>query len=302
MGKIFDALQKAAGAVETGISDRIHRQESSAPEEPQGDTANVIESLLLNPPTAGDATESQRPLQMLPLHELLVTAHHNGDRERAFAAEQYKMLRSQLLFPADRPAPRTIMVTSAIPGEGKSVVAANLAISIALGKQEYTLLVECDLRRPSLAGLFGLQNPRGLQDYLTEESELSQVLCKTAVDKLTLLPAGQAARNPYELLSSRRMMDLLEEVKNRYDDRFIILDSTPAQVAAETNVLSRFIDGVVLVIRAGKSSRKVIDETIKTIGKEKFLGVVFNGFEGQHTNRYYYKYYGGSRKKMFKLF
>jgi len=97
------------------------------------------------------------------------------------------------------------------------------------------------------------------------------------------------------------MLELLEEVKNRYDDRFIILDSTPAQVAAETSVLSRFIDGVVLVIRSGKSSRKAIHETVETIGREKFLGVVFNGFDGLDSSRYYYKYYGAKRKKMFKI-
>jgi Mrp family chromosome partitioning ATPase len=101
------------------------------------------------------------------------------------------------------------------------------------------------------------------------------------------------------------MVELLEEVKNRYKDRYIILDSTPAQVAAETNVLSKFTDGVVFVIRYGTSSRKVIQETVEQMGSEKLLGVVFNMFEGRYSKEYYYKYYGdkdGTQKKLSKFF
>jgi exopolysaccharide/PEP-CTERM locus tyrosine autokinase len=238
----------------------------------------------------------------MPMNELLVACCPDGNREFNFAAEQYKMLRSQLLFPRGRPVPKTIMVTSAIPSEGKSMVASNLAASIALCRGEHVLLVECDLRRPSLANCFGLQNSRGLAEYLLEEDELSNLLCKTAVDKLTLLPAGRLTRNPYELLASQRMFDLLDEVSKRYQDRYIIIDSTPMQVAAEISVLSNFIDGMLLVVRYGKPSRQVIQEAVDKIGKEKFLGVVFNCFEGKFSNEYYYKYYGDTRKRTSRIF
>ena len=155
---------------------------------------------------------------------------------------------------------------------------------------------------PSLARFFGFKSSRGLAEYLREEDELSNLLRKTTVDKLTLLPAGSLTRNPYELLSSQRMFDLLDEVSKRYPDRYIILDSTPVQVAAEISVLSNFIDGILLVVRYGKSSRKVIQESVEKVGKDKLLGVVFNCFEGKFSNEYYYNYYGGTGKKIFKRF
>jgi capsular exopolysaccharide synthesis family protein len=181
-------------------------------------------------------------------------------------------------------------VTSAVPSEGKSLVAANLAVSIALGRHEHVLLVEADLRRPSLVELFGLKNSRGLTEYLLEKDELSNLLYPTGIEKVTLLPGGGNTNIPSELLSSKRMIGLLKEVKSRYQDRFIIVDSSPAHVAAETEVLGRFIDGVVLVVRYGKSARTFVRQTVEKIGREKFIGVVFNGLEGKQSPGYYYNY------------
>lgn len=303
MGKIFDAIQKAASGHGTGPGPKAKAPAPTPPMETPARSQETVDSLRLKPATGGsDVTE--RSFQLLPMNELLVACRQDGGQDASFAAEQYKVLCSQIMFPADRSVPKTIMVTSAIPGEGKSVVSSNLAISIALGKNEHVLLIEGDLRRPSLARLFGLKNSRGLSDYLLEDDQLSHLLCQTRVDKLTLLPAGRLPRNPYELLSSEKMKGLLEEVRNRYDDRYIILDSTPAQVAAETRVLSKFIDGIILVVRYGKASRKVIQETVEKVGKEMVLGVVFNGLEEKHMYSYhhYYQYYGGSQKKRFKFF
>jgi exopolysaccharide/PEP-CTERM locus tyrosine autokinase len=302
MGKIFDALKKAASEQgKTGVSKAKSPLIPPREELPPVDR-EAIDSCRLQDTVQSSPTTTQRSFQWLPVDELLVTCCPDGNREFNFAAEQYKMLRSQLLFPVGRPVPRTIMVTSAVPGEGKSVVASNLAASIALCKKEHVLLLECDLRRPSLSGLFGFKSSRGLADYLMEEGDLSNLLRKTPVDKLTLLPAGSLTRNPYELLSSPKMFELLEEVSNRYPDRYIILDSTPVQVAAEITVLSKFVDGILMVVRYGKSSRKIIQESIQKVGKDKFLGVVFNCFEGKYSNEYYYKYYGESRKKIFRMF
>jgi exopolysaccharide/PEP-CTERM locus tyrosine autokinase len=336
MGKFFDALQKAASKdqenkrvmpradtdspIEAESKPATSEEQTAPPREEehrltatQEQPAPAIEQVS-KPATTEEQTaapleqenrlaetlEQPAPsLKQVPAvdPETIDSLRLEPPPEDACAAEQFKMLRSHLLFPPDRSNPRTIMVTSAIPGEGKSIVAGNLAVSIALGKQEHVLLMECDLRRPSLCNTFGLDNCRGLSDYLLEEAELSDLLCKTSVDKLTLLPGGTMTTTPYELLSSQRMIALLEEVKHRYEDRFIILDSTPAQVAAETGVLSKFVDGIVMVVRYGKTSRKVVQETMERIGQDKFLGVVFNCSEGRFLNEYYYKYYGGDRKK-----
>jgi len=302
MGKFSKALEKAAGAGRTTTASDASSQKSSPQERVLSSHQEISDSIRLKP--AGDSgAGGPQNCPLLPVHELLVGCRLDGDRKVRFAAEQYKMLCSQLLFPQNRPIPRTIMVTSAVPGEGKSVVASNLAVSIAAGKQHHVLLMECDLRRPSLCQIFGLDNNSpGISEYLQGEGQLSNFLQKTSTDNVTLLPAGQMTQNPYELLSSRKMRDLVDEVGKRYEDRYIILDSTPAQVAAETGLLSKFIDGVVLVIGCGKSSREVIQHAVKKIGKEKFLGVVFNYFEGNHTHDYYYDYYGASGKKTSRIF
>ena len=292
MGKFSDALEKAGSSTDKITRSEAKVQRLPQPEKGPARSKEMIDALRLEPDVCN----------VIPAHELLVACRQDGSQEASFAAEQYKMLRSQLLFPTDKAPPRTIMVTSAIPGEGKSTVASNLAVSISLGKKEHVLLIECDLRRPSIAKLFGMKTVKGLSSYLMEEDELSNLLHKTQIDGLTLLVGGRKPMNPYELLASQLMVDLLEEVKNRYEDRYIILDSPPVQVAAETGVLSKFVDGIVFVVRYGKSSRKVVQETLEKIDKSKLLGVVFNGFEGKYTSEYYYKYYGDSEKSFWDRF
>lgn len=291
MGKFFKALEKAAATGPTGTASEANSRKLSPQEKVLSSPEEISDSMRLKPTRDNGAT-AEHSCRLLPVHELLVSCRPDGDRKVKFAAEQFKMLSSQILFPQGRPIPRTILVTSAVPGEGKSVVASNLAVSIAAGKQQNVLLMECDLRRPSLCQIFGLDNNcTGISEYLQGEEQLSNFLRKTTIDNLTLLPAGRMTKNPYELLSSKKMRDLVEEVGKRYEDRYIILDSTPAQVAAETGVLSKFVDGVVLVIGYGKSSRELIQNSVEKIGKEKFLGVVFNYSEGNYTKDYYYKYY-----------
>ena len=291
MGKFFKALEKAASAGRTGTASEANSRKLSPQEKVLSSPEEIADSLRLKPTRDNGAT-AEHSCRLLPVHELLVSCLPDGDRKVKFAAEQFKMLSSQILFPQGRPIPRTILVTSAVPGEGKSVVASNLAVSIAAGKQQNVLLMECDLRRPSLCQILGLDNNcTGISEYLQGEEQLANVLRKTPIDNLTLLPAGRMTKNPYELLSSKKMRDLVEEVGKRYEDRYIILDSTPAQVAAETGVLSKFVDGVVLVIGYGKSSRELIQNSVEKIGKEKFFGVVFNYSEGNYTKDYYYKYY-----------
>lgn len=208
-------------------------------------------------------------------------------------AENFKILRAQILFPKDRERPKAIMVTSALPGEGKSFIASNLAASISLGFNEFVLLIDCDLRRPSLHKMFGISASYGLHEYLTGKAGFEDVVVKTGVNKLTLLAGGTPSPNPTELLASQMMKDFLEEVKNRYEDRYVIIDSTPVQVTAEANVLARYVDGIVFVIMAERASKELIQRSIEALGKEKILGIVFNGYDQSYRGyqKYYKKYY-----------
>ena len=153
--------------------------------------------------------------------------------------------------------------------------------------------MECDLRRPVLAKLLGLnEDERGLRNYLEGEDSVVPYLKTTPVKKLTLLPAGKPPSNPAELVSSAKMKRLVEEVKNRYEDRYIILDSTPAHLLAETTSLVSMIDGVLLVVRSGRTSKNAIVEAIDNLGREKILGLIFNGSnEAFKGYGYYYRYY-----------
>jgi|GEM_PF-409142 len=193
-------------------------------------------------------------------------------------AESFRVLRSKILLPQDgRPAPKTIMVTSALPQEGKSFVSANLGIALAQGVDQHSLLVDCDLRVPSLAKLFGVPFDRGLVDYLQGSGEIYSLIKKTSMEKLSILASGLPPANPAELLGSERMENLVAELASRYPDRYVIFDTPPFEVASESKVLSQAVDGVVLVIRQGVSDRTLIEKIISDIGKDKIIGVIFNG-------------------------
>jgi exopolysaccharide/PEP-CTERM locus tyrosine autokinase len=206
----------------------------------------------------------------------------------SYDAENFKVLKAQILFPKDGKRPKTIMVTSAFPGEGKTFVSANLAASLAQGIDEYVLLVDCDMRRPSLHKMLGYSNPEGLQEYLAGKRQLGDLFIRTKIKKLSLLTAGSPPPNPSELLSSDMMKGFLEEVKGRYQDRFIVIDAPPCQFAAEANVLAKYVDGIIFVVMAGQSPKKEIQKGIENLGKEKILGIVFNGYSMSY--KYYHKY------------
>lgn len=208
-------------------------------------------------------------------------------------AENFKVLRAQIFFPKEGKTPRTIMVTSAFPAEGKTFVSANLAASIALGINEYVLLVDCDFRRPNMHNMFGCSNNEGLHEYLTKKKDLPDLLIRTRLEKLSLLTAGRPPKNPSELLSSTEMKEFLEEVSGRYDDRYIVIDTTPSQVTAEVGVLSNYVDGIVFVVMAQKSPKETIQRCIENLGRKKILGIVFNGYSESYKSyrKYYKKYY-----------
>jgi exopolysaccharide/PEP-CTERM locus tyrosine autokinase len=204
-------------------------------------------------------------------------------------AETFKILRGQILFPKDRKVPRTMLVTSTFPAEGKTYVAANLAATLALSIDEYVLAIDADLRRPKLHRMFGYSKVEGLHEHLVEGRKLEDLILKSGIDKLSILPAGKPPRNPTELLSSNMMRTFLDEVKGRYTDRFLIIDSPPSSVTAEGKFLAQHVDGVIFVVMANKTPRKDIQKTIDSIGREKIIGIVFNGYD--QVRKSYYRYY-----------
>lgn len=211
-------------------------------------------------------------------------------------AEQFKILRTNILYPVSGQPPRSILITSAAPGEGKSFVAANLAVSIALNINRYVLLIDADMRRPDLHRRFGLGEVPGLSNYLMDGTALPSLLQKTQVDKLTLLPAGSSPANPSELISSERMAHLLSEVSSRYSDRLIVVDAPPLSMAAESGVLASQVEAILVVVRHGKTKREEVINLLSRVEEEKLLGCFLNGVD-RSTSRYYghYNYDGYKR-------
>jgi Mrp family chromosome partitioning ATPase len=133
-----------------------------------------------------------------------------------------------------------------------------------------------------------------LSDHLSKGTSLTDLLIRTSIDKLTILPGGRPPDNPSELLSSDAMSELLKEATERYPDRLIILDSPPPTMTAETSVLARWVEGVVIVIKHCRTPREGVSDVIDTIGRDKIIGAIMNNFE-VYSSRYYGKYYGKNR-------
>jgi protein-tyrosine kinase len=271
MGKIFKALEKSNQTTENaqkGLSDFDSEISSELHDEylPETDSGEI--SVAIDPG--------------------LVT----GLDPQSIEAEQFRTLKNNILFPAKGDPPKSIMITSAAPGAGKSFVAANLAISIAQNIDEHVFLMDCDLRSPSIHSLFGFDEIQGLSEYLSEAKPLSSLLVKTFLDKLTILPAGKIPFNPSELLSSEQMRRLIQEVKLRYNDRYIIIDTPPPYLTSETQAISKQIDGIVIVAHHGKTRKKDILDLIDIYGREKIIGVVYNFAEKKigYGNSKYGKY------------
>ena len=186
------------------------------------------------------------------------------------------------------------MVTSAFPGEGKTFVASNLAASIAMGTDEQVLLIDCDLKKPSIHEVFGRNRTEGVYEYLDRKKELDELILETKVQGLSMLSAGKVSARPSESGSSPAMERFMKEIKQRFRDWVVIIDTAPISVSAGTRVIAKYVDAIVFVVMAQKWPRKEIQRSMESLGKEKILGVIFNGYEhGMHGYRKYYsKYYG----------
>lgn len=271
MGKVSRALNKA----ETGFvpdaapfpsSDKEETISASAPAEPSVRNAKPS-ATEITPQTAG---------RLEKWDERLLSATEN----LSGTAESFRKLRTLIFHPEIGKPARSIMILSAEPQEGKSFVCANLGVSVANDIERKSLLIDCDLRRPSLHNLFGMKCPKGLVDHLNNtEKDIANLIYATGHPKLSIIPAGPPPGNPAELVSFEKMASVIKELTTRDEDRLVLLDSPPFQAAAETLILSQLVDKIVLVVRWGKAGREGIKKMAEAVGREKIVGVVFNAFE-----------------------
>jgi capsular exopolysaccharide synthesis family protein len=215
---------------------------------------------------------------------------------RSSVAEAYRTLRSNIEFSSVDAPIQTLLVTSAMPGEGKTVTATNLAVVFAQAGRR-VLLVDADLRKPGVHVLFKLPNFQGLTTLLRrDEASIETVVQRTEQDNLQVLTTGPLPPNPAELLGSQRMRAILEQLKAGYD--LLVLDSPPVQAVADAAILSSFMDGSLFVIDAAKSRRRAVHQARETLDRAgaHVVGAVLNRIPSKaragHAD-YYGDVYGG---------
>jgi capsular exopolysaccharide synthesis family protein len=213
-----------------------------------------------------------------------------------FEAEQYRALRHVLEQHRAVSGLAVVAITSASVGDGKTTTAINLAGALAQASGARVLLIDADLRRPSIAEHLGLVGPAhverpGLLDVLTDSRfRLEDVVESRPEFNLSVIPAGLPPRAPYEVLQSARFMELIEEARHEYD--YVILDTPPLVAVPDGRLIIKSVDGFVLVVRAHKTPRKLVDEALGLSDPQKFLGLVFNSddrpltgyYRGYHTS------------------
>ncbi len=207
------------------------------------------------------------------------------------ALEAYRSLRTALLLSHSGNPPQTILVTSAVPGEGKSTTVANIAIALAQTGSR-TLIVDLDMRQPKLADAFGISAEQGMSTFLSGNSDISSQIHETGVPNLFLAPAGPRAPNPAELIASERMFTGMLLMREYFT--YVVIDSPPILELSDAMATSPHVDGTILVARAGKTPRKTVQRAADSLAKigATLFGVLVNGVNLERTGYGYYGYYG----------
>src|SRR3954468_8073196 len=209
---------------------------------------------------------------------------------QSLAAEQYRSLRTRIKRAENGRTVRTIVVTSPNKGDGKSLTAANLAVTMAQEFQQRVLLVDADLRRPSIHKLFGFQEGQGLSDVLMGAAELNQVLIEVPDYHLTLLPAGALPSHPAELLGSAAMRRVLDTLRTRFDR--VLIDMPPVAPLADLHIVAPMADALLMIVRAGVTPKPAIERALAGLDMTKVLGLVLNDSGGSGHDSLAYEGYG----------
>ncbi len=235
------------------------------------------------------STPRERILRPHPLPEqrLVALAEPSGP-----GAEMFRVLSTRLAHMQNKQTLRKLLITSSTGEEGKSVVAANLALTLAQRAGERTILIEADLRRPTVSALFSSSPLKGITDWAAGKLSLDDALYQVSGMPLWVLPAGHAMDEPLPLLESDRFAEMLQTLSTAFD--WVVMDATPMLPMADATSLSRLCDGVLVVVREGHTRRKVLNKALETIEKHKLLGLVLN--EASMLQIGYDRYYEGYGK------
>jgi exopolysaccharide/PEP-CTERM locus tyrosine autokinase len=203
------------------------------------------------------------------------------------AVNCYNLLRTQLLEKTRQKVHNTIVITSVVDGEGKTVTAINLAACMAREVKQTVLLVDADLRNPKIHEYLGCTVEKGLTDYLLNDVPLAELLVNPGLAKMVVLPTGKRLSGSTDILGSPKMEDLVAELKRRYPERYVIFDCPPVLTAPDALIFSSYVDGVILVVEAGRASREQIHKAVEVLEGRNILGLVMNKSKDARGTYYY---------------
>ncbi|MBB6693254.1 CpsD/CapB family tyrosine-protein kinase [Cohnella xylanilytica] len=211
---------------------------------------------------------------------------------RSPISEAYRSLRTNIDFSSIDEKIQVILVTSAGPGEGKSTTIGNLAVTYAQSERK-VVLIDADMRKPTEHHTFDVSNRIGLSSILSQQSSLDNAIQATNIENLSIITSGPIPPNPAEMMASKRMETLLQDLKNRFD--IVLIDSPPLLAVTDAQIISTKVDGVIFVMDQGKVKRDIARKAKSGLDKvgARILGVVLNNIKRQKNEGYYY-YYGNS--------
>lgn len=275
MSQLFEALQRSEserlGALSpSSAAELVQVAEQQLPQVETQDIGECAELVLAPSP------ESR-----------LCSLTHLG----SLGAEKLRLLALRLKNMRDSRKLKIVLITSTIPEEGKSLISANLAVTLARSRHLKTLLLECDLRRPTLAQVLTGRNLPGVSECLQLKRPVENYLYKMEPSGFFFLPAGSPPPNPLELMQSTRFQQILQQLSASFD--WILIDSPPVLPLADTSLLMRFSDGVLMVAREGVTQKKPMQKAIEVIDPALLLGIVLNGSTNTDHENYYQRYASG---------
>ncbi len=287
MVKMSKVLERGGRQLKSSGRKEMAKPDKGAAPPPEKEAAPAASRSAAKPAPKPAPSRPSRPAaspEVDPSLDLSLPVWSEDENERLVSlfapsspqAKRIDILRSQLLYPFHGEPPRTIMIASAVPAEGKSLLTANLAVSFARGLQQYVMVMDCHLLEPVLHGMLKVPRRPGLTDYLEHGATVPEIMHWTKVDKLSVIPAGSPSRRSAELLATDRMSALIMELRARYSDRYIILDTPPVEAFDDPSVLARMVEGIVFVILSGSTDRDVINRALGRLPEDKLIGLVLN--------------------------
>jgi capsular exopolysaccharide synthesis family protein len=218
------------------------------------------------------ATATTLPLEDELFEQNRILAHHARSPE----ADIFRILRTQVLQIMNKSDFRTLAITSPRYGDGKSTISLNLALSIALDLKQTVLLVDLDLRKPTLQKFLGLEDPSGIADYLTANTPIASCLSRLSFERLSILPGGKSLDNSSEILGSPKMATLAQELKMRYRDRLVIYDMPPVLEQDDSIAFLPHVEATIVVVRDGVTSSDDLKTSLERLASANVIGTVLN--------------------------